>query len=749
MIPILYPKTETAFSGYGGQKLTDTISCIVTEERNGIFEVELIYPVDGEFFNAIEMGSFIFCGCSQGVSQPFEIYAASKPIDGKVVYYGQHITYSANYNVIKPFTFAGSAQQIMDKLASERVSGTGKAVTMMAYDIPGAKTYSREYPAGLRSCLGGTEGSLLDLFGGEYEWDYDYTNQRPKITLHNNRGRNHGVKILYGKNLTDLMQEESIQELFTGVVLYWVGDANGVQKCVYSDEVNISSIASYPYHRTLTVDVSGNYDTEPTVATLNAAAAQYLTDNNAGIPSINLTVSFVDLSSTEEYKDKAMLETVNLCDTVEVEFTKLGVSALAKVIKTTWNTLLDRYDSIEIGDAKANLAATIANIDNTIESIGGGIDEIEESIMAQVQRDIAQAVTDATERITGADGGYIKYHFNAQGEPTEMLIMNSDDEDTATKIWRWGINGLGFSADSGENYTSAFTVDGQGRGYLNTQFILASAISSAMIAAGAITTDKLDAGAVDTNKLSVSTKELLSQGEQYIYKSKANNNAEAAYTTWVVDNTGGQNKWTTNRPEYNASYPYCFIAKQKKDAAGTVTCTTPVIDNTTTTIDGGHIKTGIISDPNNRNSINMLTGAFTLANGAFQYVAGDTYVRLSNNLSLRLNNIPLAGQDITADITAAHRYITFDYLKVIKTPYMVYVYLKGYISEPEPLEQVDIIDLPITANTPDNIGVVFGEAFQANKGVFSGIMVKQDASWSRLYANGGGSYYSATFSYII
>ena len=648
MIPILYEKNETAFTSNGICRLPDIISGTVTEERNGIFIAEFEYPVDGENYAEIQIGRIIFCSCSQGNKQPFEIYEASRPINGRVIFIARHLTYRGNFVPIAPFTISNASPvTVMEAMRSHVMSPCTCPFTFES-TITSLNNYKQNEPAVLRSRLGGTEGSILDVYGGEYEWGYDFTNQRPLIKLWAHRGANRGVQIKYGKNLTDLQQDESIENMITGVVMFYKNE----DTCVYSDVITANVGGQYTtYPRIATIDVSGDYaETIPTKQQLNAKAQSYIESHDIGVPEVSLNVSFVNLADTEEYKDIAVLEQVKLCDTVLVEFEKLGVSATAKVVKTVWNFLLDKYDSVELGNSRTNIATQIIEQDDAIR-------EVKNSVPQFV--DIQAAIDRATDLITGATGGYvvIKQDDNT-GYPKEILIMDTPDINTATKVWRWNENGLGYSSTG---YTGTYALAMTKNGEIVANFITSGTMSG----------DRIEANTLDADRI------------------KAN------------------------------------------------------------TLSAGQIKTGILSDPNNRNTINMASGAFSLANGAMVYVAGNNYIDLYNNLSLRLNNIPLAGQDITADITAAHRYITFDYLKVIKTPYMVYVYLKGYILQPEPLEQVEIIDLPITANTPDNIGVVFGEAFQTNKGVFSGIMVKQDASWSRLYANGGGSRYSATFSYII
>ena len=221
MIPILYEKTETAFVRNGICRLSDIISGVVTEERNGIFIAEFEYPVDGVYYSEIQVGRIIFCSCSQFNKQPFEIYESSKPINGRVIFTARHLSYRGNFIPIAPFSIVNvTAADAMNAFKQHVMSSCTCPFTFES-TISSLNSYVQDTPAVMRSCLGGVEGSILDIWGGEYEWGYDFTNQRPKITLWGNRGQNRGVKIKYGKNLTDLQQEESIENMITGVVLFY------------------------------------------------------------------------------------------------------------------------------------------------------------------------------------------------------------------------------------------------------------------------------------------------------------------------------------------------------------------------------------------------------------------------------------------------------------------------------------------------------------------------------------------------
>lgn len=818
MIPILYNESETLFTSNGIGRLSDATMCVVVEERNGAYELEMEYVEGGAHFEDIKVSRIIYAKPAQLTDpQPFRIYKITKPLNKRVQIYAQHISYQLTHIPVTPFT-AQSASGAVDGLMSHAV---GTNPFTMQTTVSKISTFAPESPASFRNMIGGMEGSILDIYGGELEWD-KYT-----VKLHASRGTDRGLSLRYGKNITDINQEETIEATITGVMPY-LKDQNGVMLYLYPKVVESPTAAYYPYPRDIALDMSAYVDekaireahptaTEAQIEELLKAAMQteaerYISDNDIGIPKVSINVEYVNLGATEEYKDiEGIFAQAGLCDTVRVEFERLGISTTAKIVKTEYNVLLERFDNITIGSIRPTLGGTIANIQEQGDRNTASVDNIETDIMSEVLNDIATAVSAATDAITGANGGYVKINYDANNKPYEILIMDNENISQAVKVWRWNQAGLGYS-EHGYNgpYAAAFahitdpTSPYYGQTIFNTDFIGAGAISGAKIKAGEITTGllavkavktaNLDDGSVTSTQLDSSVNTSLTRANgansetQIIYKTAVEGTTTmAAPSAWVTDVTGSQGVWTRKRPPYDtaASNPkvVCFTAIQSKNMSGTVTCTTPQIDDTTTIIDGGHIITNSITASKlaadaiqanmiygqltsdqiaslvaskltgqiNTGSIGWIKlsdGTFSLAGGKFYYTNGQ-YIELQNNLSLRLNGIPLAGQDITADITAAHRYITFSYLKVIKMPYMIFVFLKGYIPALSPGEQQEILDLPTTADTPDNIGVVFGEAVGTNKGVFSGIMTKNTNTEATLYANSGGSYYSASFSYNI
>lgn len=459
-----YYDGTTGLQGNGVGVLRDCISCTVTEERNGSYELEMVYPITGQHYSSIKLRGLIKAKPNPySVEQLFRVYEISRPINGRVTVYAQHISYDLSGVPVSPCT-GDRASTALAALA--QAAAVDMPFTLWT-DLNTAADFAVTEPSSLRRMLGGVEGSILDVYGGEYEWD-NYT-----VKLHSHRGSDRGVTIRYGKNLVDLKQEENCAEVYTGVYPYVKnGDDTLLQlpeKVVYAD-------GSYDYKRILTLDLSDKFDDEDnpaTVAGLREAAKEYMSANSIGKPTVSLTVSFAQLEQTEEYKGMALLERVGLCDIVHVIFAKLGVTADAKCIKTAYNVLLGRYDSVELGDARSTLADTVANIGRDTQQ---NIDKTKSAL--------EQAITRATQLITGNLGGYVVLHSSTGGsQPDEILVMDTPDINTATRVWRWNLAGWGYSATG---YNGPFRLAATMDGAINADFITAGTMTADLIRTGVL-----------------------------------------------------------------------------------------------------------------------------------------------------------------------------------------------------------------------------------------------------------------------
>lgn len=464
----LFESTERTFNTNGIGPLPDAISSKVTEETNSVYELEMTYPITGMNYSELTFRRLIYAKPNPYANrQPFRIYSLSKPLDGIVTINARHISYDLSDYTASPF----SAISIMSAFTNLRAAVDVEDFPFDFWtDKETAADMATNIPLSVRSILGGIEGSILDTYRGEYEFD-GFT-----VKLWNNRGEDRGVSIRYGKNLTSLKQDENCSNVFTAVRPFWyledrstdpeVPDVNS--GFVELPEKIIMVDQEADYVKILPLDFSSDIKEKPTVEELREAATAYIEEHDIGTPEVSLDVSFVNLSDADEYKDLALLEMVKLCDTVDVVFPKLGVNVSAKVNKTVYNVLSGRYESISLGTSKADLARTISINNKTIK----------ETVS---KTELEQAVSIATNLITGQSGGYVV--LNPAEQPQELLILDAPSLGQATNVWRWNSGGLGFSSNGYTGpYSTAITSDGK----IVADFILAGSLSANLVKGGVL-----------------------------------------------------------------------------------------------------------------------------------------------------------------------------------------------------------------------------------------------------------------------
>lgn len=430
MIPILYAATEKEFKSQGLGALVDAITCKVTEERNGSYELTMTYPLNGQHFKDLELSRIIKAVPSYKTDpEPFRIYAISKPLNGIVKVNAEHISYQLSHIPVAPFE-ASNVVEAMDNL--KKYSAEDNPFSFWTSKETQAKM-AFTVPTSCRALLGGVEGSILDTYKGEYEFA-GYT-----VKLHQNRGSNKGVTIRYGKNLTDLKQEESIANTITGICPYWKSEET--EEVVTLPEVSVYSkyANNFPYKRTAVHDFSASFEEKPTVAQLRTKAESYITQSGVGVPDVSLTVSFVVLSQFEEYKDIAALESVNLCDTVNVIFEDLGINTTAKVVKTVYDVLLDKYDSITVGSTQNSLTKKLTEIDENTQ------EEINKETSAR-----KRAITELVKKVEQGSGLYVT--DKGTGGAHDWFLHDKPVLEESQTIIRINDGGIIFSVDGGETY---------------------------------------------------------------------------------------------------------------------------------------------------------------------------------------------------------------------------------------------------------------------------------------------------------
>lgn len=354
MIPILYDKTETAFTSNGIGRLRDCISCIVTEERNGIYECDIEYPVDGANYDLIQVGRIVGVTHDEsGDVQPFDIVSYTKPIDGIVTFHCVHISYRQSY-----MTVTGSNIQSL----ADAFTLLGNATPSNPFTYWTDKTSSgylgcmTGVPLSVRQTLGGIEGSILDAYGGEYEWD------RWTVKLWSARGQYRDFAIRYGVNMLDYNEEYDSSSVYSSCIPYWTDGTT----TIVGDKQTSGGITPSGREQCIPLDVSEKFEDQPTKAQVESMGLSTMNSANPTVPTQNITVSFVRLQDMGEFADYQNLLQCKLCDTIKVIFPDYNSSGTFKIVKTVWNVLTGKYDEMELGDLSISLSEALG-IDNALQ----------------------------------------------------------------------------------------------------------------------------------------------------------------------------------------------------------------------------------------------------------------------------------------------------------------------------------------------------------------------------------------------
>ena len=467
MIPRLFEADSTVFTSGGMGSLPDVTTLEIQQDLNGEFELYMEYPVDGLHADDITVERIIYTKPDDlSNSQPFRIYDVEEELDGyKYTIYAHHIGYDLSDYPVEPFGATGVLPALTGLVSHSMVSHSFTVWT----DITNTETaFTLEEPRSFRACIGGVQGSILDRFGGELEWD-GFT-----VKLHAHRGSDRGVYIRYAKNLESFKNERETEN-WTGVLAYWSQD----DQTVMGDIQYITDHAQYARERIYLLNATEDFDDPPVPSDLNARATQYMTANDFGVPfSDTLKISFVPLWQTEEYKNIASLERVALGDTVHVIYRSYNVAM--QVISVIYDGVLGKYKEITLGKKKATLSSTIKQI----------INDSSDGVVATAVSMMQGAIDHAADVMAGGTGGYIVIGRNADGQPNEIYIMDSPDMGTAVNVMRMNYAGIAFS-QTGINgqYTTAWTIDSN----FYADFITAGSLNGNLITAGSIMTSALEA----------------------------------------------------------------------------------------------------------------------------------------------------------------------------------------------------------------------------------------------------------------
>jgi len=467
MIPIIYSATENTYQSMGIGRVNNAVNGSVHEKLNGLYEFTFAVPEGAEDADLLTLNNQIWAKTDDAsTGQPFRIYRIVPVAGGKMQVYARHKLYDARGITVAPFSAVGILPTLQGLISNSLETNPFSVWT----DITNAEsTYTQEIPLGFRQCLGGVQGSVLQRFGGEYEWDVN------TVKLHAHRGeQDTGIYIQYKKNLTAFQVDRNNDSAYTGCLAYYKTDENTVVGTIQK----VSNYLDFPVQETFNLDCSSEFDEVPTVDQLNARAVQYMTANNFGVPwKDTLKISFIPLWMTEEYKNFASLERVRLGDYIHVTYKDYDLTM--EVIETEYDPFNERIVSVTLGNRQASLGSKIADIAS----------ETQGEVIEQAVSIMDAALDHATDVISGGTGGYVVIGRNADGQPNEIYIMDSPDMGTAVNVLRMNYAGIAFS-NTGINgtYTTAWTIDSN----FVADFITVGELNGNLIRAGSILTSALE-----------------------------------------------------------------------------------------------------------------------------------------------------------------------------------------------------------------------------------------------------------------
>ena len=393
---VIYDKTHTEKEGG-----LSPLSCVVSEELNGAYELSMEHPYDetGKW-KRIAKEKIIYADTPKG-KQPFRIYN-TKPDMDNITVNARHIFYDLLDNFCAAIDTTGTAQSVLDAVENKLQYST--PFTFFT-DITATGTMTEERKNPVELLLDGSDDvtSFVNVFGGEIERD-GYN-----VTLHLAMGEDRGYRISYGKNLVGLSVTEDISSVVTR---YYTLGADGLT----GGYVDSDRIGEYANPK---IAVYENADL--TTAAELKAAAKALFDAGADLPTVNIAVDFVLLQNTEEYKDYAVLEEIYLGDVVTVVNRKMNFSKKAKVISYEYDSLLKRYNKIELGDFLPTIYGSVTSGTNAGAT--------------------AKAAGTAITQLTGTISGIAT--VNQDGL---YICVDADNIKSAQKIFHFGQSGLRYSS---------------------------------------------------------------------------------------------------------------------------------------------------------------------------------------------------------------------------------------------------------------------------------------------------------------
>jgi phage minor structural protein len=384
--PILFEQNETVFKTHGIGVLSDAVQCDVTEEINGVFELNMLYPSSGKHFKELKNNRIIFADASKELGhQPFRICRVTKTLTGLIQVHACHISYDLGGIQLPPFEVDGITEAFQ-KL--KQYSTTENKFTFQT-SLEAEGNINLETPTSVRAYLMGAKNSVLQTYGGEFTFD------RFNVSLASTRGTEKGFRIRYGVNMVDLNQEESIENTFTGIYPYYKDanqytDMNVTYDTFNRPEIDVSDLpgkilyaeGSFDHQKIASVNLSKYFDDEAPLSTdeVTEKAREYMRENKIGVPKVSLDVRFESLRKSPEYANVAFMEDAFLGDLIQVDFVKLGVSSEGRINSIIYDSLKHKNKRVSIGDPKSNITDTFYTMENTVKESETNIAGLSKSV---------------------------------------------------------------------------------------------------------------------------------------------------------------------------------------------------------------------------------------------------------------------------------------------------------------------------------------------------------------------------------
>ena len=465
---VLYDTKELEFKTLGIGILRDAITVSVTEELNGLFELTMEYPIDGYLFNELKFTRIICCKSSPySKPQPFRIYSISTPINRTVTINAAHISYDLSGFIVDPF----SATNLDETIAGLKNKVYGDCPFEYVHTVNESGDVNVSKPKSVRSVLG-------EHVSKAYQPDFTFDGLT--IIMEDKRGSETGVNVVYGKNLIDINQEENNTNVYTGVYPYWRDEEDNI---TVLEERVIKTPGTWNYTKIYPLDLSNEFKNKPTQEEMKAFTEIYIEVYSLGIPEISLSISVLQLNGTN-YEREMLAGKINLGDTITVQFPDAKVNAKARCIKTVYDPLQNRYETLELGDAVRTLADSIIS---TSQDIDDKINAVKESTK--------EYVDDAVLNATKPKAGSVLLYPN--DKPEALIVMDSTNLTSSQMVWKLNENGLSVSTNG---YNGSYTSFHQnGKSVLNDDTVDSLDVASGIIESLEVTTITKKIGTVTMN----------------------------------------------------------------------------------------------------------------------------------------------------------------------------------------------------------------------------------------------------------